>query len=308
MSHRDRVMDGRRHRARPFEIAVEREVSQLGGDPAGAGAELPQRRCGRAVQQRLVSHVQADHRDRHTRAEHDVCRLRVGDDVELGGGGGVPLPDRAAHQAQVGDLPRQLRVEPQQQRDVRERTDRRDGHGLRVLREEARHQRHRALGARHVRRRVQHGAADAAGPMDLGGPHDRAQERSCCTLGDRHVVPPEGVEQPEGVLGAPGDVGVAADRGDGEQVDLRAGRREADRQRIVQARIAVDDQRQRATGRAVRGRPFPCPGPVVRGDRVKRSPALRVEAGAQALSPGRRAGRRPRVRAHDRQRPRPRRW
>ena len=81
------------------------------------------------------------------------------------------------------------------------------------------------------------------------------------TLRHRDVVPAVGVEEPQRVLGAARDVGVAAHRGDGEQVDLRAGRREADGQRIVQARVAVDDQRQRALGasRTVPSAPLPRP-------------------------------------------------
>ena len=44
-------------------------------------------------------------------------------------------------------------------------------------------------------------------------------------LGDRDVVAAVGVEQPQRVLGAVADVGVAADGRDGQEVELRAARR-----------------------------------------------------------------------------------
>ena len=72
---------------------------------------------------------------------------------------------------------------------------------------------------------------------------------------DRDVVPAVGVEQAQGVLGAVGDVRVAADRGDGQQVELGPGDREADRQRVVEPRVAVDDQRQRVLDGPERRRP-----------------------------------------------------
>ena len=133
---------------RPLHVAVQREVRELRGDPAGARAGVAQRLGVRPVEQRLVGHVEAHHRDRHAGPEHDVGGLGVGVDVELGRDGGVPLPDRAAHQAQVRDPRRELRVEPEQQRDVGQRPDRRDRDGLRVLGEDPGHQVDGVLGRR----------------------------------------------------------------------------------------------------------------------------------------------------------------
>ena len=132
----------------PLEVAGQRVVRQLRGDPAAERVPVARSAATRRpVQQRLVGHVQPDHRDRHAGAEHDVRRLGVRDDVELRRGGRVALPDRAAHQAQVGDLRRQVRVQAQQQRDVGERPDRRDRDGLRALLEQPGDQRDGALRA-----------------------------------------------------------------------------------------------------------------------------------------------------------------
>ena len=88
-------------------------------------------------------------------------------------------------------------------------------------------------------------AADAALPVDLGRPHDLADERTGGTLGDRDVVASIGVEETQRVLRAVADVGVPAHRGDGQDVELGARQGQADRHRVVEPRIAVDDQRQR---------------------------------------------------------------
>ena len=85
--------------------------------------------------------------------------------------------------------------------------------------------------------------------MDLGGPDDAPEERAGGALRDRDVAPAVGVEQAQRVLGAVRDVGVAADGRDREQVELGSGHGQADRQGVVQSRVAVDDQRQRALRR-----------------------------------------------------------
>ena len=63
------------------------------------------------------------------------------------------------------------------------------------------------------------------------------------------------MEQPQGVRRAVPDVRVAADRRHGQQVDLRARHREPDREGVVEAGVAVDDQGQRLLGGSERRRP-----------------------------------------------------
>ena len=99
------------------------------------------------------------------------------------------------------------------------------------------------------------GRTDTRLAVDLGRSNDLAEQRPRGALGDRDVVPAIGMQEPQRVLGAMPDIGVAADRRHGQDVELRARQREPDRQRVVQARVAVDDQRQRVLGRTDRGRP-----------------------------------------------------
>ena len=97
------------------------EVEQLGGGrphPPGA-AELVGVRVG---DERLVGHVEADHRHVDPALEDAARRLGVGPDVELGRRRAVPLADRAAHQHDP--LRPGVRVQREEQRDVRERPGR----------------------------------------------------------------------------------------------------------------------------------------------------------------------------------------
>ena len=226
---RDRVVD-RRRRGEPDHcaLAVEREVRELRGDAGRSACRVPRSACRRlAVEQRLVGDVEAHHRDRHAGSEHDVRGLGVGVDVELGGDRRVPLPDRAAHEATGARSGDELRVEPQQQGDVRERPDRRDRDRLGDARagrgdERRRRPRGRAALGDGSRTRV----ADPALAVDLGRAHDRRRAArpaapSATGTSSRAV----GVEQPQRVLGAVADVGVAADGRDRQQVELRAARR-----------------------------------------------------------------------------------
>ena len=82
-------------------------------------------------------------------------------------------------------------------------------------------------------------------PWISGRPDDLAEERAGGALRDRHVAAAVGVEQAQRVLRAVADVRVAADGRDRQQVQLRAGDGEPDRERVVEPGVAVDDQRER---------------------------------------------------------------
>ena len=72
--------------------------------------------------------------------------------------------------------------------------------------------------------------------MDLGRADDLADQRPRGAFGDRDVVAAVGVQEPQRVLGAMPDIGVAADRRDRQDLELRARDGEPDRQRVVEAR------------------------------------------------------------------------
>ena len=219
----DRVVDRHPGRAVPLPLARQGVVDELGRDRAGCGAE---RRAGARsaarTSTRLVGDVEAHHRDRQAGLEDDRRGLGIGVDVELGGDGRVPVPDRAAHQAEVRDPRRELRVEPEQQGDVRQRPDRRDRDRLGMRSQDrARSGRPRRSGRRSagdggrivfpmpaspwisVARTTSPRSAPAA-PSATG---TSTRRRACRSR--------------SAFVGAVADVGVAADRRDGQQVDLR---------------------------------------------------------------------------------------
>ena len=84
--------------SKPYERSWKRleEVRQLGHEAAGAaGAAQP---LGmRAREERLVRHVEPDHRDRDPAREDSGRRLRVDERVELRRRRDVSFGDRAAH-------------------------------------------------------------------------------------------------------------------------------------------------------------------------------------------------------------------
>ena len=107
-------------------------------------------------------------------------------------------------------------------------------------------------------------------------------ERTGRPLRDGDVAAPERVQQPQGVLRALPHVGVATDRRHRQDVEFRTGHGQADRQGVVQARIAVDDDRQRMLDRPER-RPTRCRGDRKRGRRrrgpMRPGPASRRSPG-----------------------------
>ena len=146
-------------------------------------------------------------------------------------------------------------MEPQQQRDVRQRPDRGDRDRLRDARAGA------APSGR-PRPRADRGGRRLEGvvPMPLSpwtsvarttSPTSGPAAPSATGMSPRAV----GVQEAQGVLGAVPDVGVAADGRDRQQVEFGAGDGQADGQRVVEARVAVDDERQRMVDRAERRRP-----------------------------------------------------
>ena len=82
--------------------------------------------------------VEAGHPERDPRLEDDRGGLRVGPDVELGGGRRVARAERAAHQRDPGDPGAQRRRRTEQQGDVRQRPGGDERHRLRRPRAGAR--------------------------------------------------------------------------------------------------------------------------------------------------------------------------
>ena len=158
------------------------------GRRSGAGRRRPWRRGVsrasepldvRLPEQRLVGHVQADHRDREAAPEDDPRRLRIHPDVELRGRRPVSLTHGAAHQAHVRDLRRHAPGARQQQgRDVGQRARRDQGDGLGRRLQRGAQELQRALGPdlRYGLRQVR--AVQAGRPVDLGGDLEGSRQRA----------------------------------------------------------------------------------------------------------------------------------
>jgi hypothetical protein len=88
--------------------------------------------------------------------------------------------------------------------------------------------------------------------MDLGGAFKWASEWPHSTFSNGNTVCPIQVKQTQGVLRAVVNVSVSTNTRHRKQVELRSHHSAGNRQRIIEARIAVNDQRQRLRNRSNR--------------------------------------------------------
>ena len=197
--------------------------------------------------------LQRHERNRPAAVEHDRGGLRVGPDVELRGGGEVPLPDRATHDADLGDPREQLRVRPHEARDVRQRPGRDERDAVRRSADQPRQQLHGALGHGPDSRFRQVRAVEAGRAMDVigdvAGPHERARRPGR----HRDVGPAEERQDAKRVTGGVLHARLAGHGRDPQDPELGACEREEDGQGIVVAGVAVEDHGPREHSRRVRG-------------------------------------------------------
>ena len=235
------------------------EVVELGDHPAGpAGRAEPLGICLR--QQRLVRDVEADHRHVHAAREDPGGRLRVGPDVELRRRRDVAEPDRAAHQDD--SVRPRVGVAGEQQRDVRQRPDGDQRRARGVPAEEV----DGVLLERRPLRRRQVGAVEPGLTVDVRGDERLADERPVGARRDRDVVAADEVEDADRVRGRLLERLVAGDGRHAEELHLGAREREEQRDRVVVAGVAVEQdplsqgrvdlgrRRQRRLGAEPRGR------------------------------------------------------
>ena len=90
------------------------------------------------------------------------------------------------------------------------------------------------------------GAVEARLAVDVRRGAEVAPQRRLGAGGDRDVAPAGDLERDERVAGRLVERLVAGDGRDADQLDLRRGEREQDRDRVVVAGVAVDDDRCRA--------------------------------------------------------------
>ena len=268
-SHRQRsgahqpVIDRERDRQRivqrhpgPARCARASEVTQ----GTGKGCSVAAQRIAhqRPAQAHPPGHVERNEGDPHPGREYPIRGDRVDVEIELRGRGHVArLLDRATHDDQPPDPPHRVRVRIECPREVGERPERGDGERLAVL---------ARLGHDRVR----------GGPTDWLRPVARGKERSAVTVeqvgetgqpvfavhvrrsnqpaakGTRRAAHQAGRfvgieerEQAACVVGRCAHAGVAGDGGHELHAQLRGAQRQHDCERVVDARVGVDDQRAR---------------------------------------------------------------
>ena len=190
-----------------------------------------------------MGELQADERERHAARDDDLRRLGVDPGVELRVRGAVAAPARAAHPHDPGDPLVHVGSRGQQVGDVRQRAGGDERDRLVGLAQHVGHELDR-------RPRVQLdvgvgevGAVEAALAVDVGGRVQLAAQRARRAGGDRHVADAGQRADLQRVLGDRLEGAVAADRRDRPQVGERAAGREEDRERVVVAGVAVEDDR-----------------------------------------------------------------
>ena len=174
---RDGVVDRRAVPAVAVAVVDGEEAEEVDPDPRDPRAERLEAGDVGLQEERPVGHVEAHHRDRDPAPEDDRGRLRVLPDVELGGRRRVPLPQRAAHEADPLDPLADARPRPQEERDVRERAGRHERDRAVGRRHQRLRQRQRTLRPRRRRRLRQVGAVEAALAVELDRDPALAEER-----------------------------------------------------------------------------------------------------------------------------------
>ncbi|OGL12774.1 MAG: hypothetical protein A3I14_17265 [Candidatus Rokubacteria bacterium RIFCSPLOWO2_02_FULL_73_56] len=191
----------------------------------------------------LAARVERHQVERQARRQHAVRRLGVHVEVELGRRRDVPgHVHRAAHRDHAPDERQRAGVGLERERQVRERAEGDDGEeplqapGRLDDQLDRVRQDRRPLGLRPVRE-----VRETVLAVVAGRGHERAGERARRALADggRRVGPAQR-EQPEEVRGRGGDGDVARDGGDRLHAELGGTPREQQGERIVDARVRVD--------------------------------------------------------------------
>ena len=125
------------------------------------------------------------------------------------------------------------------------------------------------------------GAVEPALAVHVVRDLERADQRGRGAGRDRHVRAAEQGEHPQGVARRLAQADVAAHGRDAQHLELRAGERERDRERVVVARVAVEQDRdRRGYGRL--------PNASTRSV-AKRSPSMTMPTSALGVRPSRRS-------------------
>ena len=193
--------------------------------------------------QSFFGHVQSGHPDGNAGAKHDVRRLRVHQNVEFRGAGPVAVRDAAAHQTDAGNLRLQLRMRQQERGDIGQRPRRDDAHRAFAFAKYLCHQLHGAQPVRLHDRLRQRGAVQPGRAVNGRRVHGRGKQRRGPPLSDRAAQSDQGAHA-QGVVGGLFNGLIAADGGNGADVQKRAGVCQHPRDGVVMAGISVENDRK----------------------------------------------------------------
>ena len=191
--------------------------------------------------QRLVRQLQADERERHAAPDDDLCGLGVHPCVELGVRRPVAPPARAAHPDDPAELVADVRRRLQQEGDVRQRPGGHERHRLLRLAQDVGHELDRRTRVELDVGVGQVGPVQSALAVHVGRGLQLAAQRAGGAGGDGDVADARERADLQRVAGDGLQRAVAADGGDRPQVGERTARREQDRERVVVAGVAIED-------------------------------------------------------------------
>ena len=227
---------------------------QEGGEPAGHVAAGLRKAFGVAGGGKdLVGDVEAVDRQWPPAVEDDRGGVRIGKDVELGGGGHVsPGPRGAAHHHDLADLRHQLGVPEEQQGEIGERPDRDEGHlPVSARPQGVGHEGDCPMGLDRAGRHLHLDAFEPALAVVAHRGHRLAHQRPPGACVDRGVRESAKPAKEAGIAIRDLERHVPGYRGDAGELNLRRRcERHRDGERIVAAGVAVEDDAAAARVRA----------------------------------------------------------
>jgi len=237
-----RIVDGRMREALRFEIATAEEVEQFHDEPGGRGPHgrdpFDHVRGG----ERLVRGVEPHHDDGPSGGEHDVRGLRVDEDVELGRRGPVAAGGPPAHQHDLVHPVDDVGGETDREREVRQRSgcdegDFAGGVGADRVDDDV----HAVPRVCDQARCREHGTVEPGLAVGLDGRLRRAHERPVAARRDRHIPEPCDGRDGQRVAGDLLEGLVAGDGRHRDQIDIGVACGEEERDGIVVAGVAVEE-------------------------------------------------------------------
>ena len=186
--------------------------------------------------------VQADHGQRPALVDDDVSGLGVAQDVEFGDRGRIADPVRTAHEHNLLDALDNAGLHAGGHRDIGQGTGGDDGDRAgRMAHDGLDEPGDGVLIGQRPARLGQVDAVQAGLPVDVGRVDGLADEGLHATGVDGRAGAAGELAHGPGVVGDLLEAVVAADGRDAQEVDIRAPQREEDGDRVVMARIAVED-------------------------------------------------------------------